>query len=40
VVVQATAFITPELGQSSATGRKTMVDRLAVQIVSMMEKPW
>jgi hypothetical protein len=40
VVVQSITFATPELGPSVATARQTNVDRLAVQIVSMMEKPW
>ncbi len=30
----------PELGQSLTTAQKQNVDRMAVQIVSMMEKPW
>ena len=41
VLVQAISddFI-PELGSSITTARKQMVDRLAIKIVSMMEKPW
>src|SRR5262249_19682879 len=38
--VRATAGFIPELGESMATARKKVVDRLAVQIVSMMETPW
>lgn len=30
----------PELGESSSTAEKMVVDRMAVRIVSMMEKPW
>lgn len=30
----------PELGETSTTGEKMAVDRMAVRIVSMMEKPW
>jgi hypothetical protein len=40
VVVQALARFTPELGQSRLTAEQTMINTLAVQIVSMMEKPW
>jgi hypothetical protein len=39
VLVQSVAGFIPELGETNATGRKKNVDRLAVQIVSMMEKP-
>jgi len=39
-VVQAQNSFIPEIGQSQATALKDNVDRLAVQIVSMMEKPW
>jgi len=38
--VQALAFFVPEIGGSLTTAEKEMVDKLAVQIVSMMEKPW
>jgi hypothetical protein len=40
VTVQSLATFTPELGQSRTTAEKTMIDRMAVQIISMMEKPW
>jgi len=39
LVQSVTSFI-PELGQSITTARKRNIDLLAVQIVSMMEKPW
>jgi len=39
-VVQSQANFIPEIGQSAATGLQENVNRLAVQIVSMMEKPW
>jgi hypothetical protein len=38
--VQALAFFIPEVGGSLTTAEKEMADKLAVQIVSMMEKPW
>ncbi len=34
------AHFVPELGESPATAYKRNVDRLAVQIVSLMEAPW
>jgi hypothetical protein len=40
VLVQSLASFIPELGQSVTTAEKANVDRLAVQIVSLMEKPW
>jgi hypothetical protein len=40
VRVFSTAGFIPELGESFATARKKNVDRLAVQVVSMMEAPW
>jgi Lipopolysaccharide-assembly len=40
VLAQSIADYAPELGESNATARKQNIDRLAVQIVSMMEKPW
>jgi len=30
----------PEIGQSITTAHQESVDGLAIQIVSMMEKPW
>ena len=39
-LVQSLGNMIPELGQSLASAQKQNVDRLAVQIVSMMEKPW
>jgi hypothetical protein len=38
--VQAVATFIPEIGSSLSSAEKEMVDKLAVQIVSMMEKPW
>jgi hypothetical protein len=40
VLVQSLGDFIPELGQSVATAQKQNVDRLAVHIVSLMEKPW
>jgi hypothetical protein len=40
VLVQSVAGFIPEVGESLATAYQRNVDRLAVQIVSMMEKPW
>jgi hypothetical protein len=40
VNVTSTAGFIPELGQSMRSARKDNTDWLAVQVVSMMEKPW
>jgi hypothetical protein len=40
VQVQALTTFIPEIGSSLSTAEKEMVDKVAVQIVSMMEKPW
>jgi hypothetical protein len=40
VIVQSVGDFIPELGQSITTAQQQNIDRLAVQIVSMMEKPW
>jgi hypothetical protein len=40
VLVQSIAGFIPELGESITTAYQRNVNRLAVQIVSMMEKPW
>jgi hypothetical protein len=40
VTVSSVASFTPELGQSMTTARQDNIRKLAVQIVSMMEKPW
>jgi hypothetical protein len=40
VLVQPTATYVPELGGSVTSAEKQLVDRLAIQIVSMMERPW
>lgn len=40
VLVQSLGDFIPEIGQSFATAEQQNVDRLAIQIVSMMEKPW
>jgi hypothetical protein len=39
-ILSATGGFIPELGGSITTAQKQAVDRLAVQIVSMMEVPW
>jgi hypothetical protein len=39
-LVSSLATFIPEVGGSLTTAEKDNVDRLAVQIVSMMEKPW
>jgi hypothetical protein len=40
LTLASTADFVPEVGESITTARKKNVDRMAVQIVSMMEKPW
>jgi Lipopolysaccharide-assembly len=40
VLVQVLGDFIPELGGSWSTAQKQMVDRLAVRVVSLMEKPW
>lgn len=40
VPVSSTGSFVPELGQSTTTSLQGNVERLAVQIVSMMESPW
>ena len=40
VVVQASGRFVPELGESQATAVQRGCKKLAVQIVSLMEKPW
>ncbi|MGE3806376.1 MAG: LPS assembly lipoprotein LptE [Gemmataceae bacterium] len=40
VPVTSTATFIPELGQSITTAFQGNVDRMAIQIVSMMEAPW
>ena len=40
VAVFSLGQLIPEIGQSNATADKQNVDRMAVQIVSMMEEPW
>jgi hypothetical protein len=40
VLLLPTAHYIPELGGSVTSAEKQLVDRLAVQIVSMMERPW
>jgi len=40
IQVMSIANFIPELGESITTAQKKNVDRLAVQIVSMMETPW
>ncbi|MCI0642987.1 MAG: LPS assembly lipoprotein LptE [Gemmataceae bacterium] len=40
IVVQPNASFVPELGGSLTSAQKQLVDRTAIQIVSMMEQPW
>jgi hypothetical protein len=40
VTVTSEASFIPEVGESITTARKKNIDKLAVQIVSMMEQPW
>jgi hypothetical protein len=40
VRIVATGRVLPELGETNASGSKRVVDNIATQIVSMMEKPW
>jgi len=40
VAVYSLGQLIPEIGQSNATAYQQNVDRMAVQIVSMMEDPW
>jgi Lipopolysaccharide-assembly len=40
VLVQSLGNFAPELGESMATAQQQNINRLAVRIVSMMEKPW
>jgi hypothetical protein len=40
VIITSTSDWAPELGESWATGQQKNINRLATQIVSMMEKPW
>ncbi len=40
ILIASTGDFIPEIGQSLTTAEQQNVDRLAVQIISMMEKPW
>lgn len=40
VVISSASTYIPELGQSTTTSLQGNVDKIAVQIVSMMESPW
>ena len=40
VTVGATAKVVPEVGQSIATSQQLAIDRMARQIVALMEAPW
>jgi hypothetical protein len=40
VTVTSDAWFVPELGQSITTARQDNINKLAVKIVQMMEKPW
>jgi hypothetical protein len=35
-----TGRLLPELGETNSSALKLAIDNLAVQVVSMMEKPW
>jgi hypothetical protein len=39
-LTQATGNLVPETGQSLAVAQQEAIDRLAEQIVGLMEKPW
>jgi hypothetical protein len=39
-LVRSVAYYRPELGESISTAQQRNVDRMAVQIISMMENPW
>jgi hypothetical protein len=38
--VQGTGNVVPEVGQSIASAQQQAIQRVAEQIVSLMEKPW
>ncbi|HUR55456.1 MAG TPA: LPS assembly lipoprotein LptE [Gemmataceae bacterium] len=38
--IVASGRLLPELGETNASASKRVVDQIAVQIISMMEKPW
>src|SRR5262249_19989343 len=40
VLVNSAAYLVPEVGQSVTTTLQKNADKLAVQIVNMMERPW
>ena len=40
VIVASTATFAPEIGQSNTSAQQLNVNRLATQIVALMEKPW
>jgi hypothetical protein len=40
VNVQGTGNLVPEVGQSVETAQQEAIQRIATQIVSLMEKPW
>jgi hypothetical protein len=40
IIVTATASYHPELGGSTVSAEQQLINKMAVQIVSMMEKPW
>jgi hypothetical protein len=39
-LVRSVAYFRPELGESISTAEQRNVDRMAIQIISMMEAPW
>jgi hypothetical protein len=40
IIVTATATYHPELGGSTVSAEQQLINRMAIQVVSMMEKPW
>lgn len=40
IVIAQTGNTSPEVGQSIVTGQQVAIDRLAHQIVALMEQPW
>ena len=40
VLIESQAFLVPEMGQSTATAQQEAIDKLANEIVGLMEQPW
>ena len=40
VTLESSAYLVPEVGQSSATSQQEAIDKLADEIVGLMETPW